>query len=670
MAEHSSRNSPRRHEQLAIAAFALIAAILFASPFTGENMFGTFDTLDNSWQWAQYVAAHNHLQFGSQYLFTYGPWGYLNLPIEGGPRAMWILTIVVTIIAKVVFLVLVISMLRRSPRLREASRYELLVLAAVVILTVLEVLAQDLYVLLGAVVLMIAADLMGSMSERVGTNVRVVLITALLAFDSLVKSSVVPYSLIVIACVIGSFLTSSEITGRRKAWLTLCCLVAYPFFFVVFWLFANQSLGGLPGFISGTVQIISGYPGSESLSGYTYQVVLLLGLAALTGVLVAIPALRRSFRRSGPDLGSSHTRMRVFWTIVMTGGVAFFWWKEGIVRQDFAFGGGHISFAIIGFAFAALVLIAVIPSGTVSIQGAIVTLTAIALSLIALSPSPIANATSPGANVTATSTGVGHVFEPAAYAQSNATAKARLRHFYRIPGSMLRAIGTRSVAIMPANLTIGPAYGLRQVILPVPQMYEVSTPQLDQLDASFLKSKRIPYVLLEYSGNGGQYTLWTPPATYNSLLTDYTIVQSIDGLVLFHWHPRVTTTRPAGTRSMVIGHWVDIPRCTVGSTIASFNLQLTPAARLTEFLFRDPAVFIDLKVGASTIGPFQFVWALASGGLNVSGYVNSPSQLEPIGQSKSANRAISAIRIIGPSGMFTTGSGGSVPVHLNCTVDG
>ena len=73
---------------------------------------------------------------------------------------------------------------------------------------------------------------------------------------------------------------------------------------------------------------------------------------------------------------------------------------------------------------------------------------------------------------------------------------------------------------------------------------------------------------------------------------------------------------------------MDIPRCTAGSTIASFDLHLTVAARLTEFQFRDPPVFIDLKVGTSTIDPFQFVWALASGGLNVSGYANSPSQLE------------------------------------------
>jgi len=204
----------------------------------------------------------------------------------------------------------------------------------------------------------------------------------------------------------------------------------------------------------------------------------------------------------------------------------------------------------------------------------------------------------------------------------------------------------------------------------VPQMYEVSTPRLDQLDASFLKSPRVPYVLLEYSGNGAQYTLWTPPATYNCLLTDYTIVKSVDGVVLFRWHPRATTTRPAGTRSMAVGHWVDIPRCTAGSAVASFDLHLTVAARLTELLFRDPPVFMDLKVGTSTIGPFQFVWALAPGWTQCQRIRELTIALEPIGQSTSVNRAISAIRLIGPSGMFKTGSGGSVPAHLSCTVDG
>jgi uncharacterized membrane protein len=670
MAGHSSKQRTRWRQQGAIVALALIAAVSLATPFTGQNMFGTYDTLDNSWQWSQYVAAHVHLQFGSQYLFTYGPWGFLDLPIQGGPRGMWILTIVVTIAAQVSLLVLMVSMLRRSPRLREASRTELAALGVAAAVTVIEVLAQSLFVLIGAIVLLLAADLMRTGRERWGIGVRIGWITALLALDSLVKSSMIPYSFIVIVCVAGFLLTAVEFPLKARLWSAAATVVLFPVLFIVFWLAASQNLGGLPGFLSGSAQIITGYPRAESLSGYVYQVVLLLLLAALVVVLVAMPALVRTFRGSGSVADPARARPQVFWTIVMTGAVAFFWWKEGIVRQDPAFGSGHITYAVIGLALAALVLIAVIPRGTVPLGGAVATMTMVALSLIALSPGAIAIATHPGANATATSAGVANALDASIYAQSNAAAMVALRNNYQIPKTILQAIGSSRVTILPVNLTIGPAYGLHQVILPVPQMYQANTPQLDQLDATFLRTRRVPYVLLQYSGNGSQYNLWSPPAVYNELLTDYTMVRSVDGVVLFHRHPRSTTTRQSAVRSMVIGQWMAVPRCSTGSTFASFTLNLSLAGRLTEFAFRDPPVSIDLKVGGSTVGPFPFVWAVAPEGLNVSGYVSSGAHMEPIGQPKSANPAITALRINAPTGMFKTTAGGSVPVTLRCTVDG
>jgi uncharacterized membrane protein len=672
MAGHSSKQRTRWRQQGAIVALSLIAAVALATPFTGQNMFGTYDTLDNSWQWSQYVAAHVHLQFGSQYLFTYGPWGFLDLPIQGGPRGMWILTIVVTIAAQVSLLVLMVSMLRRSPRLREASRTELAALGVAAAVTVIEVLAQSLFVLIGAIVLLLAADLMRTGRNRWGIGARIGWITALLALDSLVKISMIPYSFIVIVCVAGFLLTAVEFPLRARLWSAAATVVLYPVLFIGFWLAASQNLSGLPGFLSGTLQIITGYPRAESLSGYVYQVVILLLLAALVVVLVAIPALVRTFRGAGSVAYSARARPQVVWTIVMTGAVAFFWWKEGVVRQDPAFASNHFAYAVIGLALGALVLIAVIPRGTVPLGGAVATLTMTALSLFALSPGAIVTATHPGANATATSTGLGNALDASSYAHSNATAIAALRNTYQIPTVILRTIGSSPVTILPVNLTIGPAYGLHQVILPVPQMYQANTPQLDQLDASFLRTSRVPYVLLQYGSNGSngsQYTVWSPPAVYNELLTDYTLVRYVDGVALFHRHPRPTTTRPSAVRSMVIGQWMAVPRCSTGSTFASFTLNLSLAGRLTEFAFRDPPVSVDLKVAGSTVGPFPFVWAVASEGLNVSGYVSSGAHLEPIGQPKSANPAITALRVNAPTGMFKTGQHGSVPVTLRCIVD-
>lgn len=97
----------RRH--LVTLAVAVTLALLTLPAF-GDS---PGNTLDASWVAALHVAAHRRLQFGSEIVFTYGPLGFLTLPIPYF-AATWGLSVVYIIVLRFTLCVALVAMLRRS----------------------------------------------------------------------------------------------------------------------------------------------------------------------------------------------------------------------------------------------------------------------------------------------------------------------------------------------------------------------------------------------------------------------------------------------------------------------------------------------------------------------------------------------------------------------------
>jgi hypothetical protein len=216
-------------------------------------------------------------------------------------------------------------------------------------------------------------------------------------------------------------------------------------------------------------------------------------------------------------------------------------------------------------------------------------------------------------------------------------------------------------------LTIGPAYGLNQTLLPVSQLYSAYTPELDRLDASFLLASHIPYVLLQYQDIDARYPLWSAPATYDYLFANYSAIEFMDGFLLMRLHARSATTITSTVRAMMVGTWMSVPRCTGSSMTASFNMGLRTRGQLEGFLLRIPEVQAYMRVNGSVAGPFRFVWSVSGDGLLLSHYALSGFGRQSATAAGVPVGSITSFRIQVPPGWFDQGPGTSLPVTFLCS---
>ena len=124
---------------------------------------------------------------------------------------------------------------------------------------------------------------------------------------------------------------------HRRWMIALVCAFATLTAMLLFWFAAGQHVAGLPDFLSGSIQAISGYSQAMSLPGQRRQTVLFL--AGALAVLLAI-VLARSLRRS---LKLYLLLAYAFYLLVS--------FKEGFVRQD-----DHVYVALVALALASLFL--------------------------------------------------------------------------------------------------------------------------------------------------------------------------------------------------------------------------------------------------------------------------------------------------------------------------
>lgn len=231
--------------------------VKFTSPFGG---------LDPSWAAGLYMAANRGLQFGTQVIFTYGPLGFLAQPW------MWYssLSALAFVFEGLLHVLLCVSLVWA---LRRTLHPLLALLAAFLVLVSCP--AIDVAVALAAVWCLAAL----SPAAPAFTPRVVVLGGALLGAAEIliyVRSGVLVLAMAALTLLPGK-------RWRRE----LPAFVALAIgFLVLLWLAAGQSLGNLPGFVSTSAQIVSGYSQAMGLQGFSsaYRVAAIVVGVALVAV--------------------------------------------------------------------------------------------------------------------------------------------------------------------------------------------------------------------------------------------------------------------------------------------------------------------------------------------------------------------------------------------------
>lgn len=257
-------------------------------------------SLDGSWAWSMNQAVAQHLVFGRDIVFTFGP--YASIYTRTYHPATDALMLGGSGVLAVGF-VLAFFLLLRSAGLLQ-------LLAWFVAIAVLS-LTMD-------AILLVYPVLVALCCWRLSNCRRSALLAALLCFPlgllPLVKTSTIPLCAGSLALIVGYLL------WERKWMFAAIAAVTPPVSLVMWWRLAGQPLDALPAYFINVASIISGYTEAMAKSGPMYEIVLYLLAGAGAAALILIAGPRPRFARAC--------------AFVLLGLFFFIGLKGGFVRHD------------------------------------------------------------------------------------------------------------------------------------------------------------------------------------------------------------------------------------------------------------------------------------------------------------------------------------------------
>ena len=465
-----------------VAAFALAIAVLGWPRVPSDPVWGSdyYDWgLDLSWHVALHLAPLQRLQWGRDALFTYGPLGFLSVPlfVSAWTAALALLFVAVVTWALAATLLLSFERLLAIPLACVATLFGVALMGMAV---------PEAASIAGV----LAAGLV--LSGRFGPRVEVFASACLAAFASvllLVKAS----AGVALATAV-PFLVAAQ--PNRVARRSLGATSAFVCTLCAAWVAAGQSLAWLPAWLSGTARLAIGYGEAMAIDD-----------PALNWHYVAFAMFLAAFWLCfaiGADRGRPRQTALLAGMLVATG---FIFFKAGFVRH---WGSEHPS---ITFSFLLIAPLAVrwLPAR----RGLGLALAASAVVLL-----EFVSGDSPARNFDVFSRA--HFFRnelwtllnPRKREEVEASARARLRQMIGLPPHVLAALEGYRVHVDPQDVAIAWAYGFQWAPVPIFQLYAAYTPDLDEVNARSLGDARGPDRILRRrldESIDGRNPLWETP---------------------------------------------------------------------------------------------------------------------------------------------------------------
>jgi hypothetical protein len=561
------------------ATFGVLATVLSWRAQAWRPVFAGL----SSWQVGVTFGFLQHLQWGPQMLFTFGPFGFVEdiLPfshLAAGLGLLYALAIRLGLAA------LIGSALRESWGLLPAgiATWATLAIAA----NLLEAPELGLAVALGLALASFRTSppveaRPGGHGERKRLALLAVL-AGLAAFQMLVEINV---------GLISTGLAALSVIGRSGRTQALAAAVAaYAGVFVVALTVSGQSFGNVPSYLHGSLSVTAGYASAMSLSdGRQAENWLALVDVVLLATIFAL-ALRG--------------RPNVEKVAISLGLTGWFWdaLKEGFVRHDL-----H-DLTFFGLALAALCLVR-LPRSLVPVQAFAVMFAAVASCVAnAAPPLPLH---SPVESVSALAEEIGDILVPRRWPAVERTARRQEQKTGdALSAGLVSRLRGSTLAVEPLEDAMTFAYpGLRWDPEPVLQAYSAYTSYLDHLDAAFLSSSRAPaHILYRPDTVSGRNPAWDPPTTVEAMYCHYVEASVSDNwLVLARVADRCQPPRLIGRAKAHFGEMVTVPSVPGQMVVATFSLSTPLAATVEGLLLKPPPVDLTTRDGRGASFSYNFV---------------------------------------------------------------
>lgn len=483
--------------------FGRVARVLTSTPFLGlaltaltwpVNGIVPATGPDASWIVGLYLTHAEGLQFGRDFVWTYGPLGFLEVPVLVD-QVLWAIAFAYQALIHAGVAVALLWTTRRALPLplAVAACYCLLVVGR------LGAAATLLAFLCAFAALDDDPPSFASSGLAVGGGV-------LAAIELLGKAN---YGIDVLGLVPIALLA---IPGRKR---NLAMFVAtFSLSLSLLWLAAGQELGHLPVSFARQVEVVSGYSSAMATDILAADWALPAAVAAIGALLVSIVVFTWNAR---PGRRAASVALVAFFCCAS--------FKQGFIRQGY---GNTPEF----FALAGAVGVAVagrgIGSRRVLAQGLAVAL--IGLALFATPGTSLWHSLQATPHLSALREGVRALSDPGYRQRLVGQARATMQATYRLDPRIVAALGRRPVHVDPWEIGIAWAYDLNWRPLPVAQTYSAYTPGLDEMNADALEGAAAPAAILRYRGGepglssnsiDGRYPGWESPAAMRAMLCHY-----------------------------------------------------------------------------------------------------------------------------------------------------
>jgi hypothetical protein len=262
--------------------------------------------LDASWMQSFHYFRLHHLQAGKDYVFTFGPLGYLTS--RGYSEEFFWTNYAWEVGLKLVFVFTLLALLRRVPGLlsRVACCLTLLGSAHLV-----QIIAPDFFYFL----LIVSLALLTIGSERPHI-VFLALVGMVLAVLSLTK-----FTFLLLSAAAVMLVTVRMAAGRPRTRALLLPALYLPFFGGL-WCALGQDPANLPRYLHGSLQIASGYVDAMAIAGTARERWLALGVTALLASTLCA-------RRVWPLVTAQNVCAGGLLTVAL-----YLEWRHGFIRQD------------------------------------------------------------------------------------------------------------------------------------------------------------------------------------------------------------------------------------------------------------------------------------------------------------------------------------------------
>ena len=464
--------------------------------------------LDPSWGVGLHMARHNHLRFGTDIVYTFGPLGFLVQPVIAYPGqglvAGWLR---IPLFAFVGWFLI--------SRLRCVVPWWVATVVAVP-LTWAMVAPQGFGGDAPGVVLVVAlaAGVARFTADHCQLSRRVAALLALaVVLGALIKVDVgLVGALALLLYVVGAGIADGDAPPRTGT-LLLITVAVLTVGLVVMWVLLGQPIGSLGSWVRSSMDVVVGHNAAMGAdNGRDWWA------PATVAAMVSVSALLVAATWTLPW-------RRQAMAFVFSASMVLLAVKQAFLRSD----GGHMQRLVALFIVLGVVLasrrttrhaLAVSMSLAAVLCGAMVVM---ALSVNAVAGVPFA---SPVKGVRS----VRYLVDMTT-SQSRRTALVAWGHtaqptVMKVPPTMIKRIGNKSVHIEPWDASVAWVYRLNWHPLPVFQSYMAYTPRLDHLNADALASPSAPQAILHQSlALDGRIPRFQSPSTNVELLCRYSMVE-------------------------------------------------------------------------------------------------------------------------------------------------